>query len=197
MVHGEEFPLFFNVEFNIFLFFREPRSKIRHQGFHPFAFGPRFPSDPLMGGIQFKLGKIDARWFINKWKLLPTPNSHDDNDSARMEFWRMLNRNLDVWRVVEFLRQGFGVAKAYFFHVLRVPRSMWRGTWRYFNFNFNRAKKLFFKRRPQQLSCTAALYDEHSEENSFVGKIVCYVTSISSKVPQSAAMTPRARASPK
>lgn len=37
--------------------FREPRSKIRHQGFHPFAFGPRFPTDPLIGGIQFKLGE--------------------------------------------------------------------------------------------------------------------------------------------
>lgn len=35
---------------------REPRSKLRHQGFHPFAFGPqRFPPDPLMGGLQFKL----------------------------------------------------------------------------------------------------------------------------------------------
>ncbi|XP_017475139.1 PREDICTED: segmentation protein Runt-like, partial [Rhagoletis zephyria] len=35
---------------------REPRSKIRHQGFHPFAFGPqRFgPGDPLMGGLPFK-----------------------------------------------------------------------------------------------------------------------------------------------
>jgi len=27
---------------------------MRHQGFHPFAFGPRFPSDPL---IPFKLGE--------------------------------------------------------------------------------------------------------------------------------------------
>lgn len=35
---------------------REPRSKLRHQGFHPFAFGPqRFPPDPLMSGLQFKL----------------------------------------------------------------------------------------------------------------------------------------------
>lgn len=35
---------------------REPRSKLRHQGFHPFAFGPqRFAPDPLMGGLQFKL----------------------------------------------------------------------------------------------------------------------------------------------
>lgn len=35
---------------------REPRSKIRHQGFHPFAFGPqRFPPDPLMAGLPFKL----------------------------------------------------------------------------------------------------------------------------------------------
>ncbi|GAB0094034.1 uncharacterized protein DMENIID0001_092480 [Sergentomyia squamirostris] len=35
---------------------REPRSKVRHQGFHPFAFGPqRFAPDPLMGGLPFKL----------------------------------------------------------------------------------------------------------------------------------------------
>lgn len=35
---------------------REPRSKMRHQGFHPFAFGPqRFGHDPLMGGLPFKL----------------------------------------------------------------------------------------------------------------------------------------------
>ncbi|XP_073829573.1 RUNX family transcription factor Runt related B isoform X2 [Musca autumnalis] len=35
---------------------REPRSKIRHPGFHPFAFGPqRFGPDPLMGGLPFKL----------------------------------------------------------------------------------------------------------------------------------------------
>lgn len=35
---------------------REPRSKMRHQTFHPFAFGPqRFPPDPLMAGLPFKL----------------------------------------------------------------------------------------------------------------------------------------------
>lgn len=36
---------------------REPRSKIRHPGFHPFAFGPqRFGPDPLMAaGLPFKL----------------------------------------------------------------------------------------------------------------------------------------------
>ena len=35
---------------------REPRSKMRHQGFHPFAFGPqRFGPDPLMAGLPFKL----------------------------------------------------------------------------------------------------------------------------------------------
>uniref|UniRef100_A0A336LZQ9 CSON008722 protein n=1 Tax=Culicoides sonorensis TaxID=179676 RepID=A0A336LZQ9_CULSO len=35
---------------------REPRSKMRHQGFHPFAFGPqRFGHDPLIGGLPFKL----------------------------------------------------------------------------------------------------------------------------------------------
>ncbi|XP_055616694.1 runt-related transcription factor 1 isoform X3 [Toxorhynchites rutilus septentrionalis] len=38
---------------------REPRSKIRHQGFHPFAFGPqRFGPDPLMGTLPFKLPDI-------------------------------------------------------------------------------------------------------------------------------------------
>lgn len=38
---------------------REPRSKTRHHGFHPFHFGPRFPPDPLMGSLPFKLsGKI-------------------------------------------------------------------------------------------------------------------------------------------
>lgn len=45
---------------------REPRSKIRHQGFHPFAFGPRFPSDPLIGGIQFKLGETNCLLIIYK-----------------------------------------------------------------------------------------------------------------------------------
>lgn len=35
---------------------REPRSKMRHQGFHPFAFGPqRFGPDQLMNGLPFKL----------------------------------------------------------------------------------------------------------------------------------------------
>lgn len=35
---------------------REPRSKTRHQGFHPFPFGPRpFHPDPLTGGLPFKL----------------------------------------------------------------------------------------------------------------------------------------------
>lgn len=35
---------------------REPRSKVRHQSFHPFAFGgQRFPPDPLMAGLPFKL----------------------------------------------------------------------------------------------------------------------------------------------
>lgn len=35
---------------------REPRSKMRHPGFHPFAFGTqRFTPDPLMTGLQFKL----------------------------------------------------------------------------------------------------------------------------------------------
>lgn len=57
---------------------REPRSKIRHQGFHPFAFGgQRFGPDPLMGGLSFKLSGmifmtylqfkaylLSGRWFI-------------------------------------------------------------------------------------------------------------------------------------
>lgn len=45
---------------------REPRSKMRHQGFHPFAFGPqRFTPDPLMGGLSFKLpGMIIFFWFV-------------------------------------------------------------------------------------------------------------------------------------
>lgn len=34
---------------------REPRSKTRHHGFHPFHFGPRFAPDPLMGSLPFKL----------------------------------------------------------------------------------------------------------------------------------------------
>lgn len=35
---------------------REPRSKMRHQGFHPFAFGPqRYAPDPFIGGLPFKL----------------------------------------------------------------------------------------------------------------------------------------------
>ncbi|XP_022822906.1 runt-related transcription factor 1 [Spodoptera litura] len=37
---------------------REPRSKTRHHGFHPFHFGPRFPPDPLMGSLPFKLSGI-------------------------------------------------------------------------------------------------------------------------------------------
>lgn len=35
---------------------REPRPKLRHQGFHPFAFEPqRFPPNTHMGGLQFQL----------------------------------------------------------------------------------------------------------------------------------------------
>ncbi|CAG9112073.1 unnamed protein product [Plutella xylostella] len=37
---------------------REPRSKTRHHGFHPFHFGPRFVPDPLMGSLPFKLSGI-------------------------------------------------------------------------------------------------------------------------------------------
>lgn len=54
MVQGED-KQFNHFKFDVFLNYREPRSKIRHQGFHPFAFGPRFPADPL---IPFKLGEL-------------------------------------------------------------------------------------------------------------------------------------------
>ncbi|KAL3274646.1 hypothetical protein HHI36_016026 [Cryptolaemus montrouzieri] len=38
---------------------REPRSKMRQQGFHHFPFGPRpFAPDPLTGGLPFKLSGI-------------------------------------------------------------------------------------------------------------------------------------------
>ena len=40
---------------------REPRSKMRHQGFHPFAFGHRFPHDPLMGSMPFKIGEFYSK----------------------------------------------------------------------------------------------------------------------------------------
>ncbi|OWR51413.1 RUNX3 protein, partial [Danaus plexippus plexippus] len=40
---------------------REPRSKTRHHGFHPFHFGPRFAPDPLMGSLPFKLSGPEAR----------------------------------------------------------------------------------------------------------------------------------------
>lgn len=50
---------------------REPRSKMRHQGFHPFAFGPqRFGPDPLMAGLPFKLsGKYSSSFnkSTSKW----------------------------------------------------------------------------------------------------------------------------------
>lgn len=45
---------------------REPRSKMRHQGFHPFAFGPqRFGPDPLMAGLPFKLSGKTKRLMVN------------------------------------------------------------------------------------------------------------------------------------
>lgn len=45
---------------------REPRSKIRHQGFHPFAFGgQRFGPDPLMGGLSFKLSGMILFYYLN------------------------------------------------------------------------------------------------------------------------------------
>lgn len=51
---------------------REPRSKIRHQGFHPFAFGPqRFGPDPLMGGLPFKLpGELFLHIYFGDQHLL-------------------------------------------------------------------------------------------------------------------------------
>ncbi|XP_039429935.1 segmentation protein Runt, partial [Culex pipiens pallens] len=66
---------------------REPRSKIRHQGFHPFAFGPqRFGPDPLMGTLPFKLpgfphqlgGMASHLHMANDWRQLNGrfPSSH-------------------------------------------------------------------------------------------------------------------------
>ncbi|XP_065087068.1 segmentation protein Runt [Ochlerotatus camptorhynchus] len=58
---------------------REPRSKMRHQGFHPFAFGPqRFGPDPLMGSLPFKLpgfphqlgGMAGHLHMANDWRQL-------------------------------------------------------------------------------------------------------------------------------
>lgn len=57
---------------------REPRSKIRHQNFHPFAFGPqRFPPDPLMAGLPFKLpgnamNKINTKKYPLKHLIIST-----------------------------------------------------------------------------------------------------------------------------
>ncbi|KAG5683966.1 hypothetical protein PVAND_013221 [Polypedilum vanderplanki] len=58
---------------------REPRSKVRHQGFHPFAFGPRFTADPL---IPFKLG------FPHH--LTGIPSSQGAHLAGSTD-WRMLN----------------------------------------------------------------------------------------------------------
>ncbi|XP_037939399.1 uncharacterized protein LOC119672423 [Teleopsis dalmanni] len=53
---------------------REPRSKVRHQGFHPFAFGPqRFGPDPLMGGLPFKLPGF-AHHLVGMHAHLPAPD---------------------------------------------------------------------------------------------------------------------------
>jgi len=50
---------------------REPRSKVRHQGFHPFSFGPqRFGPDPLMAGLPFKLPGKDYFFFRLIFSLL-------------------------------------------------------------------------------------------------------------------------------
>lgn len=50
---------------------REPRSKTRHQGFHPFHFGPRF-HDPLMGGLPFKLSGKFLASLRYRWKIFAT-----------------------------------------------------------------------------------------------------------------------------
>ncbi|XP_049311192.1 uncharacterized protein LOC105226986 [Bactrocera dorsalis] len=61
---------------------REPRSKVRHPGFHPFAFGPqRFgPGDPLMGGLPFKfpgfahhLVGMHSHLHAPDWRALSNP----------------------------------------------------------------------------------------------------------------------------
>lgn len=73
---------------------REPRSKIRHQGFHPFAFGPRFPADPLIGGIQFKLGKFKDE-FTDKIQLLKCQNTlMNESLMSTLKFpWQQLCMN--------------------------------------------------------------------------------------------------------
>lgn len=44
---------------------REPRSKTRHQGFHPFPFGSRpFHPDPLIGNLPFKLNGMNTNIII-------------------------------------------------------------------------------------------------------------------------------------
>lgn len=56
---------------------REPRSKVRHQGFHPFAFGPRFGPDPLMTGLPFKLpGKTIKSIFYESFSAECSPPTH-------------------------------------------------------------------------------------------------------------------------
>lgn len=63
---------------------REPRSKTRHQGFHPFHFGPRF-HDPLMGSLPFKLSGKFLVGFV--WKSSDiyffTPATHPFPTSPR------------------------------------------------------------------------------------------------------------------
>ncbi|GBP50439.1 Protein lozenge [Eumeta japonica] len=53
---------------------REPRSKTRQHGFHPFHFGPRFAPDPLMGSLPFKLSVS-----MNSGRLLPLSPFHQSD----------------------------------------------------------------------------------------------------------------------
>lgn len=70
---------------------REPRSKIRHQGFHPFAFGPqRFGPDPLMSGLSFKLpGNINESFQVFRtWNSNPKNIAIKFNTEILNSFWQ-------------------------------------------------------------------------------------------------------------
>ncbi|XP_012158329.1 uncharacterized protein LOC101450900 [Ceratitis capitata] len=81
---------------------REPRSKVRHQGFHPFAFGPqRFgPGDPLMGGLPFKFPGF-AHHLVGMHSHLHAPD------------WRALSA---VSNPAALARPGFPHAAPFFHH---------------------------------------------------------------------------------
>ncbi|XP_053948857.1 segmentation protein Runt [Anastrepha ludens] len=81
---------------------REPRSKVRHQGFHPFAFGPqRFgPGDPLMGGLPFKFPGF-AHHLVGMHSHLHAPD------------WRALSA---VGNPAALVRPGFPHGAPFFHH---------------------------------------------------------------------------------